>query len=245
VSLPSENRSVAVYRRLVGAYPRSFRARYEEAVVAAFALELARAQRRGSRRALAAFWTFMLVDLVASLGMTHLSAARRRLGYGARLIRESSGFTAALATLIIVPVWAWSRFATDDGTHTRAVALSFCVSAVAAAVSWAVSRMICVSYGVRRVRSWVHYASVRRARVLAAFAKVSLTTLVVASATELRHGRVSEVFVNQAVSFAFWASLVAALTALIALYFALDKLLQYCGRCARPVSEPWRRRMVR
>jgi len=241
MSRPSEGRLVAVYRRLVGAYPRCFRARYEEAVVAAFALELARVQGARSRRAFAAFWTFMLVDLVASVGMAHLGAARRRLAHAARLMRESSGFTAAFATLVIVPVWAWSRFTTDDGTHTRAVALSFCVSAVAAAVSWAVARLICASYEVVRVRSWVRYASVRRARILAGFAKMSLMTFLVASATELRHGRASEVFGDQAVSFAFWASLAAALTALIGLSFALDLLLQYCGRCARPVAEPWKR----
>jgi len=225
----------------VGAYPWRFRSRYEEAVVAAFALELERVQGSRSRRALAAFWAFMLVDLVASVGLAHLWATRRRLAYAARLIHESSGFMAAFGTLIIVSVWAWSRFATDDGTHTRAVALSFCVSAVAAAVSWAVSRLICVSYGVRRLRSLVHYASVRRARVLAGFAKVSLTTLVVASAIELRHQRASDVFINQAVSFTFWAGLAVALTALIGLHFALDKLLQYCGRCARLVSDPWKR----
>ena len=235
-----EDRSVAVYRRLVRAYPRRFRARYEEAVVEAFALELANVQRDGSRRALAAFWMFMIVDLVASVGTTRAWDAWRRLAYSARLIRESSGFSAAFATLFIVPAWAWSRFATNDGTQTRAVALSFCVSAVAAAVSWAVSRCVGVSYADRRIRSRrVRYASVRRARLLATFAKMSLTTFVVAAATELRHVRASEVFVNQAVSLVFWISLAAALTTLIVLYFALDEVLSFSSRrCMAGITVP-------
>jgi hypothetical protein len=231
LSHPSDTRPIVVYEQLMRAYPRRFRARYGHAVAEAFALELARVRSTGSRRDLIWFWVFMLADLVASVAATRLWDMWRRVSYATGLVRGSSGFSAAFTTLIVIPVWAWSRFATDDGTHTRTVALSFCVSAVAASVSLAVSRLVSVSYNVRRIRSpRFRYASVRRAKLLAVFAKTSLGTFAAASAAELRRVRASEVFVNQAVSGAFWVSLAAALGALIVLYFALDALLHCCGR---------------
>jgi hypothetical protein len=223
----AEDCSVAVYRRLVRAYPRRFRLRYEHAIVEAFALELARVRGAASGRAVTWFWVLMLVDLVASVTMTRVWDAWRQLGYSARLICASSGFSAAFAMLIVIPVWALSRYVTDDGTHARMVALSFCVAAVAATVSWALSWLVRMSCGLRRIRGQrVPYASVRRARVLGVVSKILLTTFVAALGAELRRVRASEVFVNQAVSVAFWVSLAAALGALIVSYFALEPLLK-------------------
>lgn len=223
------DRSLAFYRLLMRGYPRRFRAIYEDAIVDAFASERELVYLRRSLRAVVAFWAFMLSDAVAGVVATRARDAWRRIAHGARLIRGSTGFTAALATLAIVPIWAWSRFVSRADGDAGGATIVFCVSATQAFVTWAFARLAIAWLSARRnraprVRS-KKYASVRRARLVARMAKTSAVTFVVAAAVEGRRAHLHDV-VSVAVSPVYWLLLAATLAAVLAVYFCADGWLR-------------------
>lgn len=223
--MPRETeRSIVIYRFLARAYPRRFRASYEEAIVETFALELERVRSRSSAVRLAVFWSFMAADLFAAVTMTRSADAWRRMRYRARLLGGSTGFTAAAATLGIIPVWAWSRFATygPGPGHARDATLTFSVSVLHAVVIWMIARVVEMSYlrGLP-VRRLMRYATVRRARVVARLAKISAAVFIVAGLSEARRGQLHDMLVGPAASLGYWVGLGATLAALLGVYFAI------------------------
>ena len=228
------DRSVACYRAFMVGYTRRFRGRYEEAIVDAFALELARVRALGSRSALAAFWALMTIDLVAGVIMTRGRDIYRRLAHDARVIRRSTGFTAALATLVIIPVWAWSRFATYatyTAAYASAVTLTFCVSALHAIVMWALARGVGAWYAVRRAHGRpLRYVTIRRASIVARVAEISAAAFIVAAITEARRNQHHAALIDPGISLphtlGYWFFLAATLAAIVGLYFALGSWLR-------------------
>jgi hypothetical protein len=232
----SNDRSITFYRLLMLGYPRRFRAIYEEAIVDTVALELERVRERRSPRALLGFWAFMLLDLVAGVATTRAWDAWRRLAHDARLIRGSTGFTAALATLGIIPLWAWSRFATSTPGHAPDATVSFCVAALHAIVMWALAHVAGSFYvvappGCRRVR----YATVRRARLVARVAKRSATVFVGAAISTARRWPAHKALLSPNTSLANWFFLALTLAATVCLYFALDGWLRVRDVALKPV----------
>jgi hypothetical protein len=223
----SNDRSITFYRLLMRGYPRRFRAIYEEAIVDAVALELERARERRSPRALLEFWAFMLLDLVAGVAMMRAWDAWRRLAHDARLVRGSTGFTAALATLAVIPVWALSRFATSTPGHGPDATVTFCVAALHAIVMWALAHVAGSFYvgapaRCRRVR----YTTVRRARLVARIAKMSATIFVIAAISTARRWPAHEALLSPNTSLADWFFLASTLAAIVCLYFAVDGWLR-------------------
>jgi hypothetical protein len=228
-------RSVAVYRFLLRGYPRRFRAAYEDAIVEAFCLELERVRRRSSAVALAAFWVFMGADLVSGVAMTQRWEAWRRIAYSARLLRGSTGFTAAAATLAMVSVWAWSRFATYvmHATYatgrTRDATLTFAVAALHALLIWGLACVVAALCARRVARSPAsgpaiggkRYTSVRRARLVARLASISAAAFAVATLSEARRGRFQNALVNPAISPVYWIALALTLLGIVGMYFAI------------------------
>ena len=215
---------------LLRGYPRRFRSTYEESIVEAFTLELQRARSTGSWAAVAGFWTLMIVDLLSGVTMTRGSDAWRRLRYSARLIRGSTGFTAATSTLVVIPVWAWSRFASYHGVNAGTATLTFCVSALHALVIWVLSRTTALSYTLWGARSGkapgVAYISIRRARIVADFARASAAMFLVAAVTQAKGTQRYDALGSRVPPIQYWLVLSLTLAAIVGVYFSVDRLLR-------------------
>jgi hypothetical protein len=240
----SARRSVGVYRYLMRGYPRRFRAAYEDAIVDAFRLELEHTRRRSSAASIVMFWLFMGADLALGVAIMRAREGWGRLTYGARLLRGSTGFTAAVAMLAITPVWAWSRFATLAPGRAGSSTLTFAVSALNALLIWALARgaaVLCTRV-VRRRRAvgGLRYTSVRRARLVARLAKISAAAFAVATLTDGRRGRVRDALVNSATPPIYWAMLALTLLGVVALYFAAGSWLHL--RDANQTDRAWTHR---
>jgi hypothetical protein len=223
----SDDRSITFYRLLMQGYPRRFRAIYEDAIVDTVALELERARERHSPRALLGFWTFMLVDLVAGVATTRAWDAWRRLAHDARLVRGSTGFTAALATLAVIPVWAWTRFATSTPGHAPDATDVFCVAAMHAIVMWALAHVAGSFYvGAPARRRRVRYTTLRRARLVARVAKMWATVFVAAAISTARRRPAHTALLSPNTSLAYWLFLALTLAATVCVYFAADGWLR-------------------
>jgi hypothetical protein len=222
---PRRDWSIALYRVLIRAYPERFRTRYGQAILDAFVSELDAVRSRSSASALIAFWTFMITDGLVGIVATRGSDARRRISHSAKVLRASTGFLAALTTLAVMPIWAWSRFATHSAGHADQTTLVFCVSALHAIVIWVLANSAAgIDVRGRRITA-IRYITVRRARIVARVARASTFVFLVAAIAEARRGRVERIPVDPTISIGYWLMLSLTFAGLIAIYFAMGKLL--------------------
>jgi hypothetical protein len=225
-------------------YPRRFRAAYEDAIVDAFRLELEHARNRSSAAIIVTFWCFMGADLALGVAIMRAREGWRHLTYGARLLRGSTGFMAAVAMLAITPVWAWSRFATLAPAHAGSSTLTFAVSALNALLIWALARGAAVLCALvvrrRRTVGALRYTSVRRARLVARLATIPAAAFAVATLSDGHRGRVQDALVNSATPPVYWAMLALTLLGVVALYFAVGGWLHL--RDAHETDRAWTHR---